>query len=390
MAMNLFDQLFARFFKPFSPLPAGVYTSLPGAAEDRPYRLHLRLEADGSGLLIVNARTVLHLNQTAAEYCYHLVKETPQNEAVKQIARRYQNTPAEIKADFDQLKERITTLATSEDIDPVSYLGFERQDLYTSKLTAPYRLDCAVTYRTSSGESSDAPVERVRHELNTAEWQTVLDKAWQAGIPHVIFTGGEATLRDDLPALVAYAQRLGQVSGLLTDGRRLADSIYLNSLLKNGLDHLMLVYEADNAEFWSTLSSILAEDIYVCVHVTINSADAAEWRALVLRLAQAGVYALSLSAASPDYKEALLAANQTAGDRALKLVWDLPVPYSHLNPAVLENADDEEHFADGAGKTRLYVEPAADVLPAQGMADQVLGNLLNDPWELIWQKCPAE
>jgi len=39
----------------------------------------------------------------------------------------------------------------------------------------------------------------------------------------------------------------------------------------------------------------------------------------------------------------------------------------------------------GAGKAWLYVEPDGDVLPAQGMADQVLGNLLKDGWEKIYK-----
>jgi len=39
---------------------------------------------------------------------------------------------------------------------------------------------------------------------------------------------------------------------------------------------------------------------------------------------------------------------------------------------------------DGAGKAWLYVEPDGDVLPAQGMADQILGNILRDEWEKIY------
>ncbi len=35
-------------------------------------------------------------------------------------------------------------------------------------------------------------------------------------------------------------------------------------------------------------------------------------------------------------------------------------------------------------KRGLYVEPDGDVLPAQGIANQILGNLLRDPWEKIY------
>jgi MoaA/NifB/PqqE/SkfB family radical SAM enzyme len=37
---------------------------------------------------------------------------------------------------------------------------------------------------------------------------------------------------------------------------------------------------------------------------------------------------------------------------------------------------------DGAGKAWLYIEPDGDVLPDQ-LINQVLGNILTDPWEKI-------
>ena len=52
------------------------------------YRIHLRLQKDGSGILIVNAATVLQLNPTAAEYAYHFIKGPPE-EAARQISARY-------------------------------------------------------------------------------------------------------------------------------------------------------------------------------------------------------------------------------------------------------------------------------------------------------------
>ena len=48
----------------------------------------------------------------------------------------------------------------------------------------------------------------------------------------------------------------------------------------------------------------------------------------------------------------------------------------------------EEQLTEGAGKGWLYVEPDGDVLPAQGI-NQVLGNIIRDPWELIWDRAKA-
>ena len=59
------------------------------------------------------------------------------------------------------------------------------------------------------------------------------------------------------------------------------------------------------------------------------------------------------------------------------------MPYSLENPVAYETVDDQ--VPAGAGKAWLYVEPDGDVLPAQGLAGQVLGNFLKDPWERIRQ-----
>lgn len=75
--------------------------------------------------------------------------------------------------------------------------------------------------------------------------------------------------------------------------------------------------------------------------------------------------------------------NKAAG-LGLALKFDLPVPYSSDHPVAMETEEDEA--PDGAGKAWLYVEPDGDVLPAQGMADRVLGNLLRDPWDQIYKK----
>ena len=58
------------------PLPAETL-HVQSAPDEPAYRLHLRLNKDGSGILIVNAATVLHFNPTAAEYAYHMMKGTP-------------------------------------------------------------------------------------------------------------------------------------------------------------------------------------------------------------------------------------------------------------------------------------------------------------------------
>jgi organic radical activating enzyme len=371
-----------NLFTPVQPFPPGVHHYQAPQDDPRNYRLHLRLEEDGSGILIVNAATVLHLNQTAAEYAFYLVKNVPAEQAARNMASRYRISRAQALKDYQDFAERIETLVTTPDLDPVTFLDFDRQAPYSGDISAPYRLDCALTYRLPEAEDPEsAPIQRVSRELSTDEWKKVLDKAWQAGIPHVVFTGGEPTLRDDLVELISHTEASGQVSGLLTDGLRFSDADYLNSLLQTGLDHIMIVLQLDLPTAWAALENALKADIFTAVHLTLTP-QTKEINSTLERLAEMHVPAVSLSASSPDLSADLQAAREYAAHLDMALIWDLPVPYSPVNPVALEVEGD---LPQGAGRAWLYVEPDGDVLPAQGV-NEVLGNFLNDPWEKIWKK----
>lgn len=371
-----------EFFTPPTPLDPGVYHS-----QDETTRLHLRVEKDGRGLLIINAATVLHLNQTAAEYAYYHIQGKTPEKAGQAVAEHYRIAPEDAQGDYEALVERVQALIEIPDLDPVSFMDFERETPYTGALTAPYRLDCALTYRLPEGANPNlAPTRRVDRELNTEEWKTIINKAWEAGIPHLIFTGGEATLRDDLVELISHAEANGQVTGLLTGGERLAEKAYLDELLQTGLDHLMVALDPSNQKVWQALELICPEDLYTTVHLSISSAFADDLPNILPRLAKMGANALSLSI--DDKKDLFLTraiedAQNLAAEVGLPLKWDLPVPYSAHNPVALEEEAEDAQAPQGAGQAWLYVEPDGDILPTQGV-NQVLGNLLTQPWDEIW------
>jgi len=374
---------FLNNFTKVEPIAAGVYQKQSAPEEQPPYRIHLRLQPDGSGVLIVNAATVLHLNPAAAEYAYHFIRGTAPQDAAQEVSHRYHVDRTTALKDYTDFADRIQALVTTPDLDPVSALEFERVPPHSADMTAPLRLDCALTYRLPAGTQAEyAPTKRVDRELSTEEWFSILDKAWVAGVPHVTFTGGEATLRDDLPDLIARAEKNGQVCGLLTDGLKLAEKQYLDLLLQTGIDHLLFILQPRNQASWKALEVLMPEDIFVTVHLTITAANAAEAPAVLERLSGLGVKSLSLTFADRQLSSPELL--NKAAHLGLALKYDLPVPYSSDHPVAMETAEDGA--AEGAGKAWLYVEPDGDVLPAQGMADRVLGNLLRDPWDSIYRK----
>lgn len=382
--MTNFFQSIKDLFSEKEPLPSGMYTYQTPQDADEQYRLHLRIENDGSGLLVINASTVLHLNQTATEYAYHFIKQNDLDTVTEKVSKRYRVDKEQVRQDFDNLIDKIETLIETPDLDPVTYLDIERQEPYTTTISAPYRLDCALTYRVSEESHREvSPVDRVDRELTTDEWDAVFHKAFNNGIPHLLFTGGEPTLREDLPDLVLKAEEVGLVTGLLTDGLKMEDDEYLNKLLVNGLDHLMMVFDPDNPKEWAVLEKILAKDLFTTVHLTLEKGE--NLRPHIQMLSKMGTNALSLSTPDTDLTEELQDLRDFAAAQQLELVWGLPVPYSKNNPVSLElkKAEDEEP-PHGAGKAWLYVEPDGDVLPAQGMYEQILGNVLTDPWKEIW------
>ncbi len=377
--MNRIRNLFTKV----EPIPAGIYQKQSGPSEPQPYRVHLRLQPDGSGVMVVNAATVLHLNPVAAEYAYHFIKGTAPSAAAREVAARYRVNQVTALQDYTDFAARIETLVTTPDLDPVTYLDFDRVAPHSTDLVAPLRLDCALTYRLPAGTSAEyAPTKRVDRELTTEEWSTIVDRAWQVGIPHVTFTGGEPTLREDLPDLIARAEKNGQVCGLLSDGIKLTDKKYLDRLLKTGLDHILLVLQPEDPRSWKAVETLIPEDIFVTVHLTVTEANKTKVTAYLERLAAAGVRSVSLTTAGPGI--ATTEYRNKAANLGLALKFDLPVPYSSEHPVAAETREDA--VPSGAGRSWLYVEPDGDVLPAQGMADQILGNFLRDPWDKIYRR----
>ena len=79
----------------------------------------------------------------------------------------------------------------------------------------------------------------MKQEMNTAGWREVIRQAAEMGVLQIHFSGGEPTLRKDLPELIAYTRELGLYSNLITSGVA-TDEAALDHLLACGLDHVQL------------------------------------------------------------------------------------------------------------------------------------------------------
>jgi len=188
--------------------------------------------------------------------------------------------------------------------------------------------------------------------------------------------------------LIAHAEKNGQVCGLLTDGLKLADKEYFELLLQTGLDHILFMLQPENDKSWEALEIIMPQDIFVTVHLTLNKDNISTAQETLERLANIDVQNISLTLSDDSLQEAYDDLRNKAADLGLTIKFDLPVPYSAYNPVAFETREDE--IPQGAGNAWMYVEPDGDVLPTQGMADTILGNILRDEWEDITHRKLSE
>lgn len=379
--LNKINQLFDRVFFTPKPLPPGKYSTMRQIG-DVHSRLHLRIVNDGTGILIVNAATVLHLNQTAAEIAYHLIHNHQVEEIASELVKRYQVRREAALQDIEDFETRIETLVKTPDLDPETFLDMERVGRHGEDTEVPLRIDCAITYQIPSGEAElYTPAQRVDRTMDTEEWKEIIKQAWEWGIPHAVFTGGEPTLRPDLKDLLQAGEDLGMVTGLITDGNRLANSEYFHGLLDAGLDHLMIILNDKEETSWEAIRDAVNEDIHLTVHITLTSKLFKDIPTILDRIVGIGVENISLSAPSKDSEGYLLEVGQLAAERGLSLIYDLPVPYGECNPVNLELEENESN-RKGAARTWVYVEPDGDVLPGQGYPVK-LGSLLSDGWMTV-------
>lgn len=87
----------------------------------------------------------------------------------------------------------------------------------------------------------------MRDELSTEQWLSVLEQAAEIGILQAHFSGGEPTLRKDLPEMLRHARTLGLYCNLITSGVGVSRE-RLQELQQAGLDHLQLSIQDSYSE----------------------------------------------------------------------------------------------------------------------------------------------
>ncbi len=372
-------------------------------------RLHLRIHEDGSGALFVDVSHVIHLTPTATTIVQMLLDGLSPGRVAAVLGEWHPAASSErIAADVQLLAGVVDALKLPGDRCPTSVGEFERSAVFSHRAQAPYRADLALTYGCNNrcAHCYNEPGRECAVALSPRRWRQVIHRLARIGVPHLIFTGGEPTLYAGLADLVRYAARLGLVTGVNTNGRRLADPGFAGRLKRAGLDHVQITLASRRPSlhnrivraeaFDETVQGIrnaLAAGLHTITNTTLTRRNRGGAVELVEFIHGLGVRTFAMNGMihagggrrSPealtesDLIPVLEAVRDTAETLGMRFLWYTPTEYCALSPLELGLGAK----SCSAAEYSVCIEPNGDVLPCQSYY-RPAGNLLADEWPTIW------
>jgi MoaA/NifB/PqqE/SkfB family radical SAM enzyme len=93
-------------------------------------------------------------------------------------------------------------------------------------------------------------------DMDTKQVKALIRDAHEKGAEQITFTGGEPTIREDMPQLVKYSKKLGfRTIMFTTNGRRFAYFKYAKSMVELGVNKFMVSLHAHNDELYTRLTN---------------------------------------------------------------------------------------------------------------------------------------
>jgi len=318
--------------------------------------------------------------------------------------------------DTGDLVEAVAALL-NQDYSPRPGIRFGVFD--RSLVQYPTLAEIALTYGCQNRCSfcyAASPYRQGEHRLMSSDQvRLVMDKIfYQAHVPSLSFTGGEATLRPDLPALIAHGRELGFRVNLITNGVRLADEGYARSLVEAGLDSAQVSLEAGEARIHDAIAgrpgafratvagvgNLRRLGIHVHTNATLCAANLKAAADLIRFVARGlGMETMSMNmvirtgvarasqgveVSYTEVAERLPRLLEVAVEEGVRLVWYSPLPYCIFNPVLHGLGAKSCACIDGI----LSVDPSGQVLPCSSFGSGI-GSLLERSFTAIYRSPAA-
>lgn len=366
-------------------------------------------------LLILRPNKIHHLNQTATEMLLALYNQrSPDVEAVvKSTAAHYGVSVPQVAADLERLLHSLALVlqdrhGAAPAVRRTPFGSHLRELPVLSEIALTYRCQnrCTFCYASAPERGPATP------EMTIAQIQQILDViVVDARVPTVSFTGGEPTIRPDLPEAIAHAKSRGLRTNLITNGLRCAEDGYATLLAQAGLDSTQVSLEASEAEIhdaivqrsgaWEKtvqgIHNLQAAGVHVHTNSTINKRNREHLMALVDFVAEMGLPYLSMNMVIrtgdavgtmeigyDEIGDLVIPVRDRAEEHGMRLVWYSPVPLCLFNPLAHGLGSQSCSAADGL----LSIAPDGSVLPCSSF-EHGIGNLLCESFDRIWNRRTA-
>ena len=366
------------------------------------------------GLIILRPNRLHYLNETATFMLDRLYgrPEGPDVDAVvNSVAQRYGVTVDLVRRDLCDLLRGVSSLLN----DDVCGAPAVRQMPFGShKRELPVLSEIALTYNCQNRCTFcyAASPDRGRHvpEMTSDQVKVIIDRICdEAHCPTVSFTGGEPTLRADLPSFITHAKGKGMRVNLITNGIKCADDDYVRTLAEAGLDSAQVSIEGGSAEVHDRITgrpgawdratqgvkNLRAMRVHTHTNTTVCGGNRDHLLALVDFIAgglDSEYFSMNMvirtgTALSHDedgitYREIgpiIEAVQQRSHESGVRFVWYSPVPYCLFNPVKAGLGSKACACVDGL----ISVNPSGQLIPCSSF-EKGIGDLLHEPFDKIW------
>jgi radical SAM protein with 4Fe4S-binding SPASM domain len=378
--------LFKDFFR--VKLPDRDYRIKPGIyhfrreAGGKVTRFHLRVEEDGSGILLANAAVAARLSPTGVliaklrleGVAYPMVSQT-----IKE--NFYGASERQIESDVRKITQIIGEMANLEDNYPVFNLD-DPSIVPPRHLLAPFHAQMSV-----------APSDKIN---------PLLEKLWNSGIMHVTFVTEANSLPSEAIQNVEWAEDLGMISGVRVPANWFLQNDFFKTLTTAGVDYIILPAisldaakqdtffgEGNFKHLTQTLQECKGWEVTPVVEIPIFKENMHQLETLVNEFSAKGVKNVFYYAIANDHQPLGLSGTEIIQAAALveQIAHRSDVRYIWL-PAISTPGELKVRLYQGprtAGDVSIRVNPDGTVYPPRGPFISA-GNLNHESWQNIWKK----
>ena len=382
-------------------------------------------------LVIINGSEILPINESGAilltEYVKNVNAFGPGPMTDEELDVIIRKTFRGVKKVFPRVKDEVLkedlfyyvdlfeAVAKGEAVD-TDYGSLSISD-YARFMTAPHRMDLIVSSMKRDGRwncnqkcvhcyAADQKCAEEK-ELTTEEWKSIIHKLRKEKISQLTFTGGEPTMRKDIPELIKEARWF--ITRLNTNGVNLTKE-YCKELREAELDNLQVTFYSCDEDihnrlvgapnYRKTLEGIrnaLEAGIDMSINTPICRLNK-DYRKTLEFLHDLGITYVTCSG--------LILTGNAKGEESEEMRIEGEELYESLRDAVVYAYahDMEISFTSpglvsserllkmqlnvpscGACLSNMAVTPSGNVVPCQSwLSDEPLGNILTTKWKKIW------